>query len=114
MSLYSRRHYAHGTYTDQTPTWGIYTGARAMCSDGVGRVVSWIADTADTFFSVPASVKVGGKTVSGFITVESAEGFTCTTDLDPDTVKFVANQYGVNADMLPPGKWKAEPAYVVR
>jgi hypothetical protein len=66
-----------------------------------------LAQTADTFFSIPASVTVGGKTVSGYVTVETAAGLTTSTDDDPAVVKFVAAQYGKNAGMLPEGAWRA-------
>lgn len=49
--------------------WGMIqrTGTRVLCADGVIRSVSYIANTADTFFSIPASVKIKGKTVSGYV-----------------------------------------------
>lgn len=111
MSAISRRHYAHDTYIDSVNPFGLYVGARVMCSDGVTRNVKRIAQTADTFFSVPAAVSVNGKTVSGYVTTETAEGFSTETDLDPVVVKFCRVDYGVNADMLPKGAWRAQPAY---
>lgn len=40
----------------------------ALCSDGVKRIAHLTAP-ADSFFSIPACVKVRGKTVSGYLTV---------------------------------------------
>jgi hypothetical protein len=78
----------------------IYQGAwvrpwkvtKALCADGVRRT-AWIAGEADTFFSIPARVKVKGKTVAGFVTGRDRE----------DGVKdfeFVAYQYRKNAPLL--------------
>lgn len=52
--------------------WGTFVrkGSAALCSDGKVRSLSYIAPSADTFFSVPASVKVNGKTVSGYVTTQ--------------------------------------------
>lgn len=61
------------------------------CSDGKRRTTCRVS-TPDTFFSVPAAVRVKGKTVAGFLTCEE------------DGWKFTANQYGKNGAMLP--RWK--------
>ena len=55
--------------------WGLFVrkGTRLLCADGKIRSVSYIAQTADTFFSVPASVKVNGKSVSGYATCEEGK-----------------------------------------
>lgn len=107
MSLISRRHYARDTYIDSVNPFGLYVGGAAMCSDGVVRTLKRIAQTPDTFFSTPAAVTVAGKTVSGFVQVESEQGWTNVTDTDPATVKFVAYTYGTNGDLLPEGAWRA-------
>jgi hypothetical protein len=59
------------TRVSQTYPWGLYTrnGHRVLCSDGVVRAAS-MAPTADTFFSIPASVRIKGKTISGYVTTE--------------------------------------------
>lgn len=85
-----------------------YVKGRAVCSDGTVRAVRFGAGIADTFFSVPCSVKVAGRTVSGYVTVETVEGWTTETDGDPACVKFIAYTYGKNADALPRGAWKRE------
>ncbi len=66
---------------------------RALCSDGARRT-AWISGEADTFFSIPAKVKVGNKTVSGFVT--SCEGPECQQDYE-----FIAYTYGKNGHILP-------------
>lgn len=61
------------THVTQSFPWGLYTrtGHRLLCADGQVRAAS-LASTADTFFSVPASVRVKGWTISGYMTVEEA------------------------------------------
>jgi hypothetical protein len=95
--------YAMGTRLDTRQPWGFYHGGRALCSDGAVRRLHRIAITADTFFSVPAAVKVRGKTVSGFVTVETVQGFSTADAADPAVVKFVAVSYGRNHGLLPDG-----------
>lgn len=63
-----RREYDRGTYVDVRYPWGLFVGGRVYCGDGKVRKLKRIAQTADTFFSVPASVNVGKITVSGYIT----------------------------------------------
>jgi hypothetical protein len=66
-----------------------------LCSDGRTRFAR-ITGQPDTFFSVPASVKVQGKRVTGFVTMAPTyregvkEGYI-----------FQANQFGKNAALLP-------------
>ncbi len=54
-----------------TQPWGLFArnGHRVLCSDGVIRACS-MASTADTFFSVPASIRIKGKTITGYVTGE--------------------------------------------
>lgn len=74
--------------------WGFAPIAvhNCLCSDGKRRYV-WLTGHADTFFSIPASVKVQGKSVSGFVT--TVEGS------DPVDYEFHANIYGKNGHLLP-------------
>lgn len=88
------RPYAYGTSLTVSYPWGINVKGRARCSDGVTRTLSRIAQTADTFFSIPAAVKVRGKTVTGYVTFSE-------TDDGSQYVKFVHYRYGKNAGMLP-------------
>lgn len=55
------------THVTVTRPWGLYlrNGHRMLCADGVIRAVSSAA-TPDTFFSVPASIRIKGKTYSGY------------------------------------------------
>jgi len=101
-----KREYALGTYLtmDDLPFSG-YIGGRAICSDGRARNLKRIAFSADTFFSVPAAVTIKGKTVSGYVSVETCEGFSTDTNEDPAVVKFHAYLYGKNHMLLPKGAW---------
>ena len=74
-----------------------FISGRALCPDGKVRAVRFKnGGIADTFFSVPCSVQVKGKTVSGFIMVETVEGWSTETPGDPAVVKFLPYKYGVN------------------
>jgi hypothetical protein len=88
----STHKYGKGTSVTQSYPWGIYVRAQVLCSDGKVRATSRIADTAETFFSVPASVKVNGTTVAGYLTIED------------NVALFVAYTYRKNGAMLPEGK----------
>ena len=59
------------TFIVQTYPWGFFTrnGHRVLCSDGIVRACS-MAQTADTFFSVSASIRINGKTIAGYVTEE--------------------------------------------
>ena len=61
------------------------------CEDGVRRTAFATAE-ADTFFSIPACVYVGPKTVSGFLTCDD-EGW-----------RFVVNKFGKNAALIKEGE----------
>ena len=93
--------YDRGTEIIVTYPWGHMLAARALCPDGKVRKTSWMAITADTYFSHPASVKVKGRTVSGYISVDSSFLF----DGD-EVVLFTPHRYGKNADALP-DNWDA-------
>jgi hypothetical protein len=95
--------YALGTFLEleSGPFACGFVHGRALCTDGKVRTVRFKTGIADTFFSVPASVSVKGKTVSGYVTVETVEGWTTPTDGDPAVVKFIAYRYGKNGNLLP-------------
>ena len=93
-----KREYAMGTYLEVLYPFGQYVGGKAMCSDGKVRKLIRISETADTFFSIPAAVKVGNKKVSGFVTVD-----TFNFTLEQTVVRFVAVKTGKNYNLLP--KW---------
>lgn len=102
--------YARGTYITREYPWGLNVACAAMCSDGKVRKCARIAQSADTFFSTPASVRVNGKHVSGFVTIETEQGFSVNVPADPAIVKFVAVRSRKNANLLPEGAWKSEAA----
>jgi hypothetical protein len=69
--------------------WAQLIGVKnCMCSDGKARTVSRMAE-ADTFFSMPGSVKVRGKSVRGFVSCDD-QGYT-----------FHAYKYRKNGNLLP-------------
>jgi len=77
--------------------WQIATHvSKALCTDGKRRYAQ-ITGVADTFFSIPAKVKVKERTVSGYVT-----GF-CNRSKDKETpdYKFIAYSYGKNGHLLP-------------
>jgi len=80
---------------------GTFLKARLLCSDGKLRNTQRISITGDTFFSVPCSVQVRHKNVSGYMTFlegnELPHGYT-----EPIAV-FIAYNYNVNHAMLPEG-----------
>lgn len=96
MRNISKTEYANGTYIERSFPWGLNIKARALCPDGVVRTCKRVAETADTCFSVPASVAVRGVTVAGYITVETVQGLSTATDADPAIVKFVPYTYRKN------------------
>lgn len=98
-----RREYARGTWLVQTSTWGLYVAGRALCDDGLTRTLKRIGQTADTWFSVPASVTAHGKTVGGYITTDTTTGSSVyVDDNDPVVVRFHAYTYGVNGFVIRP------------
>ena len=100
-SMVAQQLYADGTCLDRFSCGGLYAG-RAVCSDGQVRAVRFPrGGHADTFFGVPAVITVRHKTVTGFITVETREGFSTPTKDDPALVRFIANRYGKNGGLLP-------------
>jgi hypothetical protein len=74
--------------------WGIaYKATDVLCVDGKRRTVR-ITAHPDTYFSIPGSVSVKGKTVSGFVTgFENSDG---VGDLE-----FIAYEYRKNGALLP-------------
>lgn len=56
--------------------WGLLaaTGTRLLCADGKVRAPSRLAASADTYFSVPAAMRIKGVTVTGYATTEETSG----------------------------------------
>ena len=69
-----------------------YKATNVLCVDGVRRTCR-TASEADTFFSLPASVQVKGKTITGFIMSKEIDG-------EPDLI-FAAYQNRHNGVYLP-------------
>jgi hypothetical protein len=63
------------TFVKQTYPWGLFArnGHRLLCSDGVVRAAS-MSSTPDTFFSIPAFIRIKGKTITGYATTEDLNG----------------------------------------
>src|SRR5574343_1357254 len=55
------------TYLVTGGMWGVFVGGAAICPDGKLRKLSRIAPCADSCWTIPASVKYKGKTVSGYL-----------------------------------------------
>ena len=96
-----KNEHALGTYTEHTGPWQIMTRARALCDDGVVRQVRNIR-TADTWFSVPCSVVVKGKTVAGYLTGGTLSGSEVATVDDPSVVRFHAYTCRKNHALIVP------------
>lgn len=65
----------HGTTNAaQVFPWGFFRrkGTRLLCSDGKTRAPAYLAETADTFFSVPAAMRIRGKYITGYMTTDEA------------------------------------------
>ena len=89
---------ATAIYRDRPGRWGptLTKVVDALCEDGRRRTAR-VTGEADTFFSVPASVKVAGKSVSGFITGRESEE-------NQQDYEFIAYSYGKNGHLLDTGK----------
>lgn len=64
----------HGkTHVSRSMPWGLYSrnGHRVLCSDGIIRAVE-MSETADSFFSVPARLRIKGKWITGYVTTEES------------------------------------------
>lgn len=83
--------------------WGevFFPGQRCdvLCADGKIRRAT-IVNRADTFFSVPARVRANGKTVTGYISVLSRDGYDTVTADDPAVYHFTAYLYGKNHNAI--------------
>ncbi len=99
-----RRDYAQGTYLTVRYPFATFVGGSALCKDGKVRTLKRISESADTFFSVPASVEVrqNGKrfTVAGYVSVDTVSGSSVETEDDPAIVRFHAYRYGKNGDKV--------------
>lgn len=77
--------------------WKIPTKVKnCLCPDGKRRTVK-ITGQATTYFSIPASVKYKGKSISGFITGRETE------KLEKD-FEFIPYSYGKNGHLFSESK----------
>ena len=88
--------FAKGTSITRSYPWGLNVTARVLCPDGAVRAVLRIAQTADTFFSTPASVRAKGKTIAGYVTMATASGLSTATKDDPAYLEFRPYTYRKN------------------
>jgi hypothetical protein len=95
-----RRNYASGTYLEVTYPWGVYVGGAALCPDGIVRRLKRIARTADTLFSIPASVTFKGKTIAGYVTFENDIGTSTEDKEHPHYVSFRPYTYRQNGSLF--------------
>lgn len=82
------RTYNNGTSITLHLPWGEYMSAVALCPDGKLRKTKRMSVAADTFFSVPASIRFRGKTVAGYITI------------DDGTVRFIPYKNRKNGNIF--------------
>ena len=73
--------------------WQIPCKARALCSDGVWRMIKLVGQP-DTYYTIPASAQVKGKTVAGFV-------MTDTLRYAEPTLIFVHYSNMKNGKLLP-------------
>ena len=59
------------THVSRSYPWGLHprNGHRLLCADGVIRAAEMV-ETADTYFSIPASIRINGKRISGYASCE--------------------------------------------
>lgn len=76
------------TTINYTYPWGLIrrNGNRLLCADGTVRAAE-LAQCPDTFFSIPASVRVKGKRITGYATTVEQDGQRVHT-FRPHTVHY--------------------------
>ena len=106
MNANQKRHLGK-THVSQVAPWGLYTrnGHRLLCADGKIRAAE-LSEAADTFFSVPARVRVGRKWISGYMTIETAYSEDCTEERSA----YAFRHHDIHAGALPawPGTFTPE------
>lgn len=97
------------TFVNTTHPWGLFSrrGHRLLCSDGVIRAAE-LAPTADTFFSVPARVRVKGKWISGYYTGEDDYDFEAKVEYRACAFRH----HSCHADKLPEWPAKFSPEHL--
>lgn len=96
----TRREHPNGAVSFHTspPFSSLARVENCPCEDNVRRLV-YIIGEPETFFSVPACVRVKGKVVSGFVTSHSGVD---AHGIDPtkEGLVFVAKRSGRNAGLI--------------
>lgn len=59
---------------------------------------AFIVAEADTWFSVPARVSLGGRKIAGYVSSETVNGLSTATDDDPAIYVFRPYLYGANME----------------
>jgi hypothetical protein len=78
-----------------TYPWGIIrrNGNRLLCADNIVRAAE-LAQCADTFFSIPASIRIKGKRITGYATSDESNGERVWTfrpmDIEKEAYPFLA------------------------
>lgn len=92
-----------------TRPWGFYVtaGSRVLCSDGKVRALHRIAETADTFFSIPASIRIGRKIVTGYVTTQEQSWIRGVKEHEPFLCAYTFRQHTEqkHPGLLPP--WRS-------
>jgi hypothetical protein len=96
--------YALGTWYEMPSPDGSRAAGSAICADGRRRPLVRLAEHRDGY-GIPAAVKVGSQCVSGYVMVESTQGWATPSPDDPAVVKFVAYRAG-HGTALPTGEWR--------
>lgn len=98
------------TYVTHTMPWGLCprNGHRLLCSDGVVRAAQ-LALTPDSFFSHPASIRIKGKLITGYMTVESE--FTVEYGATIWRRAYVFRHHDGNEHLLPGWSIDSEEKY---
>lgn len=63
------------TRINYTYPWGLIkkNGNRLLCADGNIRAAE-LAQTPDTYFSIPASIRIKGKRIEGYASLDESQG----------------------------------------
>jgi len=94
----TQKHTLGKTHITRCPPWdtNARNGHAVLCSDGIIRACT-LAATADTFFSTPASIRIKGKSVSGYVTVTAKDDMSTDTEL----ATYCFRHHTCHSDKLP-------------
>jgi len=71
-----------------TYPWGTFVrkGSKALCADGKIRSLANLSTTANTFFSIPAAIRIGKAYITGYVSTE---------DVSRKSAKYVGHRRAV-------------------